>query len=292
MDITRKKSLIAPLTYLKATIDLGSYTKAAEYLGTTESRLSKEIKAFEKTMKTKLLSRCSRGMTPTHEGMEIYKQAERLDTLFYELENYSLAEHSISGHLKISMTDGIGIYIMPHLVEFHELYAKVCVDVISNHNEVNLKARKADIAIVYQYPQKDNSLVVKEYKREFGLFASIPYIKKYGMPKNIDDLLAKYDLCNRREYNENWEEWRQMMAEAKKPVAHFDSSNLLIQATDFGLAASLQPLQYGLQRENWVYLDLGLRLHHSCWVVSHYDDRNTEKIKKMLDFIHHVMVKI
>ena len=50
MDITRKKSLIAPLTYLKATIDLGSYTKAAEYLGTTESRLSKEIKAFEKTM--------------------------------------------------------------------------------------------------------------------------------------------------------------------------------------------------------------------------------------------------
>ena len=150
MDITRKKSLIAPLTYLKATIDLGSYTKAAEYLGTTESRLSKEIKAFEKTMKTKLLSRCSRGMTPTHEGMEIYKQAERLDTLFYELENYSLAEHSISGHLKISMTDGIGIYIMPHLVEFHELYPKVCVDVISNHNEVNLKARKADIAIVYQ----------------------------------------------------------------------------------------------------------------------------------------------
>ena len=147
MDITRKKSLIAPLTYLKATIDLGSYTKAAEYLGTTESRLSKEIKAFEKTMKTKLLSRCSRGMTSTHEGMEIYKQAERLDTLFYELENYSLAEHSISGHLKISMTDGIGIYIMPHLVEFHELYPKVCVDVISNHNEVNLKARKAFISI-------------------------------------------------------------------------------------------------------------------------------------------------
>lgn len=74
---------------------------------------------------------------------------------------------------------------MPHLVEFHELYPKVCVDVISNHNEVNLKARKADIAIVYQYPQKDNLLVVKEYKREFGLFASIPYIKKYGMPKNL-----------------------------------------------------------------------------------------------------------
>ena len=178
MDITRKKSLIAPLTYLKATIDLGSYTKAAEYLGTTESRLSKEIKAFEKTMKTKLLSRCSRGMTPTHEGMEIYKQAERLDTLFYELENYSLAEHSISGHLKISMTDGIGIYIMPHLVEFHELYPKVCVDVISNHNEVNLKARKADILLCDTAGRLHNK---KNLMEELKKFPQIKEVRGRGL---------------------------------------------------------------------------------------------------------------
>lgn len=292
MDITDKKSLIAPLVYLKATIDKGSYTKAAEYLGTTQPYVSRQVKRLEKALKATLLSKASRGMVATHEGMEIYKYAENLEALFYELENYSLDQHNISGRLKISMTDGIGIYLMPHLIEFHNLYPKVCIDVISNHNEVNLKARKTDIAIVYRYPPKDDSLVVKEYERKFGLFASKSYIDKYGKPKDVDDLLANYDLCNRQEYNENWEVWSKMIVEAKKPVSHFDSSNLLIQATEQGLAITLHPLHYGLNQENWEYLDMGLNLSHPCWVVSHYADRKTEKIKKMLDYIHEVMVKI
>ena len=292
MNIAEKKSLIKPLMYLKATVEQGNYTRAAKYFGTTQPVVSKQVKWLEKKLNSELFSNSPRGMMPTHEGQEIYKYAETLESLFYELENYSLPEHSISGRLTISMTDGIGIYLMPHLVEFHKMYSKVCIDIISNHNEVNLKERKTDIAIVYQYPPKDDSLDIKEYQREFGLFASVSYIEKYGMPKDLDDLLAHYDLCNRREYNENWEEWRKMMIEAQKPVAHFDSSHLLIQATELGLAVTLHPLQYGLSQRNWVYLDLGLNLRHSCWVVSHHADRKTEKIKKMLEFIHSVMLKI
>lgn len=292
MDITDKKSLIAPLMYLKATIDKGSFTKAAEYLGTTQPYVSRQVKKLENRLNATLMSKASRGMTATHEGMEIYKYAESLDTLFYELENYSLGKHNISGKLKISMTDGIGIYLMPRLIEFHDLYPKVCIDVIFNHNEVDLKARKTDIAIVYQYPAKDDSLVIDEYERKFGLFASRSYIEKYGMPRDVDDLLAHYHLCNRLEYNDNWEVWNQMMLEVKKPVAHFDSSNLLIQATEQGLAITLHPLQYGLCQKNWVYLDLGLNLSHPCWVVSHYADKKTEKIQKMLDFIRNVMAEI
>lgn len=292
MDIHAKKSFIKPLMYLKATVETGNYTKAAHYFGTTQPQVSKQVKWLEETLNANLFSNSPRGMVPTHEGMEIYKYAQTLESLFYELENYSLPKHNISGHLKISMTDGIGIYLMPHLIEFHNIYPKVCVDIISNHNEVNLKERKTDIAIVYQYPPKDDSLVIKEYKREFGLFASVSFIEKYGMPKNLDDLLANYDICNRREYNENWEEWRRLMLEAKKPVAHFDSSHLLIQATELGLAVTLQPVHFGLVQKNWVYLDLGLNLSHPCWVISHYADQKTEKIKRMLDFIHGIMVKI
>lgn len=52
MDITARNRL-AP-AYLSEGDDRSrKLYKAAEYLGTTESRLSKEIKAFEKTMKTK-----------------------------------------------------------------------------------------------------------------------------------------------------------------------------------------------------------------------------------------------
>lgn len=110
--------------------------------------------------------------------------------------------------------------------------------------------------------------------------------------KSIDDLLNRHALSNRSEYNENWEEWRRMMAEARETVLCCDSSNLLIQATDSGTAVSLQPLQYGLHHKDWVYLDLGLKLYHSCWVISHHDDQKTEKIRTMLDFIRRIMAKI
>ena len=292
MDITKIKSLIVPLMYVKTTVEQGGFTQAARYLGKTQPHISREVKRLEKLFNVTLFSRIPRGMIATHEGMEVYKQAEKLNALFYELENCSLPKNNVSGRLTISMTDGIGIYLISHLAEFHELCPKVCVNVISGHNEMNLRERKADIAIVYKYPPQDNALVVEEFKREFGLFASTSYINRHGMPKSIDDLLNRHALSNRSEYNENWEEWRRMMAEARETVLCCDSSNLLIQATDSGTAVSLQPLQYGLHHKDWVYLDLGLKLYHSCWVISHHDDQKTEKIKTMLEFIRRIMAKI
>ena len=70
------------------------------------------------------------------------------------------------------------------------------------------------------------------------------------------------------------------------------SSIVLLQATDSGAAVSLQPLQYGLHHKDWVSLDLGLKLYHSCWVISHHDDQKTEKIRTMLEFIRRIMAKI
>ncbi len=292
MDIDDRKTLVKSLALLKATVEAGSYTRAAEMLGMTQPYLSKQIRQLEELFRVKLLSPTSRGMVPTHEGQEIYKYAQKFEALFYELENYSLDRHATSGKITLSITDGIGIYLMPHLVEFHKLYPQVKLDIISSYNEVNLKERKSDIAIVYHYPVRDDSLVVNEYHRDFGLFASKDFIAKHGMPRDVDDLLENFDICSRQEYTDNWEEWQIMMAKAKRPVAKFDSSNLLIQSLNCGLGVSLQPITYGMAQDNWVFLDLGVKLVHSCWVVSHHADRHTPKIMKLMEFIRQVMLKI
>ena len=292
MDIDDRKILVKALALLKATIETGSYTRAADVLRLTQPYLSKQIRQLEDFFHVKLLSPTSRGMVPTHEGQEIYKYAQKFEALFYELENYSLDRHDTSGKITLSVTDGIGIYLMPHLVEFHKLYPHVKLDIISSRNEVNLKERKSDIAIVYHYPARDDSLIISEYHRDFGLFASKDFIAKHGMPRDVADLLKNFDICSRQEYTDNWEEWQIMMAKAKRPVAKFDSSNLLIQSLNCGLGVSLQPIVYGRAQENWVFLDLGVKLVHSCWVISHYADRNTPKIMKLMEFIQQTMLKI
>lgn len=292
MDIHDKVTFVRALACLSGTIEAGSYTKAAQILKVDQPYISRQVKKLENLLSTKLLSPAPRGMTATHEGKEINKYAQKFDALFYELQNYSLDKHCISGRLRISITDGIGIYLMPHLVEFQNIYPKVCIEIISTHNEVDLKSRKSDIAIVYHYPTHDDSLVIKQYERKFGLFASNSYIKKFGMPKDINDLLENHYICNRQEYLENWNEWREIYAKARHIAASFDSSNLLIQATNNGLGISIQPLNFGKVQNNWVYLDMGINLQHPCWVASHYYDRNTEKIQVMLKYIHNIMANI
>ncbi len=292
MNIHDKVTFIRSLACLSGTIEAGSYTKAAQFLNMDQPAISRQVKKLENLLSTKLLSPTSRGMIPTHEGKEINKYAKKFDALFYELQNYSLDKHCISGRIRISITDGIGIYLMPHLVEFQNIYPKVCIEIISTHNETDLKDRKSDIAISYQYPANDDSLVLKQYERKFGLFASKSYIKKFGMPKDINDLLDNHYICNRQEYLDNWNEWKELYAKAKHIAASFDSSNLLIQATNNGLGISIQPLNFGKVQDNWIYLDMGITFCHPCWVASHYDDKETEKIKVMLNYIYNIMTNI
>lgn len=86
MDITKIKSLIVPLMYVKTTVEQGGFTQAARYLGKTQPHISREVKRLEKLFNVTLFSRIPRGMIATHEGMEVYKQAEKLNALFYELD--------------------------------------------------------------------------------------------------------------------------------------------------------------------------------------------------------------
>lgn len=292
MDINSRKTVIKSLAYFKAVVDYGGYTTAARVLENEEPYVLRQVRLLENIFRVKLLSKSSQGMVPTHEGEELYPYAEKAEQLFYDLETKVFKNHNISGDIKISVTDGIGIYLIPQLLEFHTTYPKVNIEIISARNEVNLKGRKADIAIVYQYPQTDKSMAVREYVREFGLFASVQFIEKYGMPADENDLLENFDICSRQEYCENWPKWKTMMAKAKKKVADFDSSNMLIQATDNSLGITLHPLRYGLSRANWVYVDVGVKVRTPYWVLSHYDDRKTEKIQAMLSFIDDILKHI
>lgn len=292
MNINSRKAIIKSLAYFKAVVDYGGYTTAARALDCEEPYVLKQVHLLEDIFQVKLLSKSLHGMLPTHEGEELYPYAERAEQLFSDLENKVFKNHNISGDIKISVTDGIGIYLIPQLLEFHNTYPKVNIEIISARNEIDLRGRKTDIAIVYQYPQTDKSMVVKEYIRELSLFASASFVEKYGMPADVNDLLENFDICSRAEYCENWPEWRTMMAKAKRKTADFDSSNMLIQATDNGLGVALQPLQYGLSRPNWVHIDIGFRIKTPYWVLSHYDAQKTEKIQVMLTFIDEILKHI
>lgn len=292
MDINEKILLIRGLELLKVTIKTGSYTKTAEKLRSQQSNISTKIRQVEEYLGVKLFSKTSHGVVPTHEGKEINAYAEKIDALLYELHNFSCQSHCISGDIKVWTTDGIGICLMPNLVDFQNRYPKVCLNFICSNEMPSFTDREADVAIVYSEPKSGEPVKTNEYNIKFGLFASSEYEARYGLPKNLEDLVDNHRICDRNEYINTWNEWRNLIKRARHVVSWINSTNLLIQSGKQGMGLSLHPINYGKVEKDLIPVPIDLNLEHKCWVVSHYDDQNVEKINELLKYIDKAMQRL
>ena len=69
---------IKQIQYFIARAEYGSFSAAAEILFTTQSNVSKAIKALEEELELKLFERYPRGVSLTTEGERVYKYAVRI----------------------------------------------------------------------------------------------------------------------------------------------------------------------------------------------------------------------
>lgn len=292
MNINDHIATLKGLLYLYNTIKTGSYTKTAGKLNSQQSNVSVAIHKFEKEIGVKLFSKVSHGVVPTEEGLVMNEYAERLLAILYDVQNYSTKAHSISGQIRLWTTDGIATCLVPYLTSFYHQYPEVKLDIICSNETPKIPNRDADIAIVYHEPLPTEPVVLSEYNVEFGLFASSEYIARYGMPKNLEDLLENHYICDRREYKTEWKEWDKIIAQAKHVVAVSNSSNLLSKLNSEGVGIVLHPLKAGKIEKGLIHIDIGFKLQHPYWVVSHHDSQQTEKVQVLLSYIKEVMNKL
>ncbi len=292
MNLQNKKLLTDTFAFLEAIHQTGSYTKASTIFHKKQSNLSKEIRKAELALDTKLVDGKSRGAHLTADGIKLLEFAKQQEELLYNAANFSLACHNISGDVSIAITDGIGIYLIPHLVKFQNLYPNVKITIFPCTNNDTFANEKIDIAITYKYPSISKGLIITEHSRNFGLFASVDFIKENKMPKDLDDLTENYRICNHIEYCDNWKEWRKIISKAKNVSTTIYSSNLLIQATEHGMGIALQPINYGNARKDWLPIDLGVKLKYPCYVLSRHSAQKTEKIRVLLEYINNIMKDI
>jgi LysR family nitrogen assimilation transcriptional regulator len=66
------------LWYFKRTAEIGSLTKAAAELGTSQPALTRHIMRLERELRVALLLRDQRGVTPTEAGALVLDKAENL----------------------------------------------------------------------------------------------------------------------------------------------------------------------------------------------------------------------
>lgn len=112
---------------LKKIVELGSFTKAAEELGYTQSAVSQAVASLESELSLTLLRRSRTGVRLTGEGEELYPFIERTVLQYLAMREKAKEITGLaSGIVRVGTMSSVTCHWMPKLIKgFQELYPNV-----------------------------------------------------------------------------------------------------------------------------------------------------------------------
>ena len=108
--------------------ELGSFTKAAEQLGYTQSTVSFQIKQLEEELDCLLFERINHTITLTERGQELVYYAHQVRALTDEFKEKTSREDQLAGHIRIVTPDSVcEDMVNSHYIDFHSKYPLISI---------------------------------------------------------------------------------------------------------------------------------------------------------------------
>ena len=146
--------------------ELGSFTKAAEALGYSQSTVSFQIKQLEDELSCLLFERINHTITLTERGHELVSYAHKVRALTEDFKESISHEESYGGSIHMVMPDSIcEELINSHYVDFH-----------AKNPSVSLKITNADTTVMFDMLNRNEADVIMTldshvYQRDYVIAA-------------------------------------------------------------------------------------------------------------------------
>ncbi|QMT59146.1 LysR family transcriptional regulator [Legionella sp. PC997] len=181
-----------------ATVDCKSFSKAAQKLYISPSKLSKQITWLEEELKVTLLIRSTTRLVVTESGHQLYEKALKL---FEQLELVkgiaTPAQVELIGTIKLYLTVTPAIpYLTSLSIEFMRQFPKIELDVIVGSDIKELYSSTFDLAISFEDLKHSKLVCKKLFSIQRSVFAAPGYLAQHGTPQTIDDLPKHNCLIN------------------------------------------------------------------------------------------------
>lgn len=177
-------------------VDSGSYTKAAQQLNLHKATLSQQIRQLEDKLGTRLLTRTTRSVAPTAEGLAYYQHAcailQQVDEVETQLRKGTSAP---AGHLRVDVPVAMGrLVFAPEIRNFLERYPKITLELGCSDRAVDLIQEGVDCAL-RGGTLPDSRLAARRVgDLRFVLCAAPQYIDEHGLPGTPDDLAHHHQI--------------------------------------------------------------------------------------------------
>ncbi|MCM1263572.1 MAG: LysR family transcriptional regulator [Butyrivibrio sp.] len=167
------------LVTLKTILEMGSFQKAADKLGYTQSTVTFQIKQLEEELALKLFEKIGRRMELTQAGKDIMPYIDMILQGAEQIGNYGKSLSEISGSLKLAIPDSILIYNMqPFMQAFTHDAPNVQLVVNSiQSGEINqaIADGTADIGINCEKDSYPDSVLHKKLGKYKAILVASPF---------------------------------------------------------------------------------------------------------------------
>jgi len=176
--------------------DTGSVVRAAERLGTSKSKVSRQVSRLEEAVNARLLTRNVRGAQLTDAGRLYYERAKAaMGQLEAAGEAVAASVSDIAGPIRLTGPLSFGVtHLADALSEFAQRYPRIEFDIGFSDKRIDLVREGFDIAIRIGKMQ-DSSLIGRKLGQVHAITVAAPaYLKRMGRPSTPDDLAHHHGL--------------------------------------------------------------------------------------------------
>lgn len=170
--------------------EAGSFTRAADRLGLSQSAISRQIGALEEDLGAPLFHRHARGLVLTEQGDILVEAARDVARKMAAAQTALRESREVpAGHLRVCTTVGVGtVWLSSLLGEFLDRYPEITISLIVTDAELDLSMREADVAVRMQRPTQSDLIQRRLMTVHTHLYAAESYISRHGMPTSAADL--------------------------------------------------------------------------------------------------------
>ncbi|UXX83325.1 LysR family transcriptional regulator [Roseovarius pelagicus] len=173
-----------------ATVELGSLSAAARALGLAQPTLGRQVSGLEDALGIVLFERRGKSLMLTASGLDLLEHVRAMGEAATRI-SLTASGHSqtIEGKVRISASDVVAAHMLAPILDTLRIDAPgIEVDIVATNAISDLRRREADIAIRHARPDQPDLIARLLRDSWAGLYASRPYIERFGIPARLEDL--------------------------------------------------------------------------------------------------------
>lgn len=232
---------------LRAIIQAGSFTRAAQKLGMSSAAVGKHVQLLEQKLDMRLFHRTTRTVTPTEAALRLNQAiGQSRDFLNEMLEALAEEQSTPAGRLRLNVPMSYGeLYLAKPIARFAARYPKVIVDVDFDDKRVHLIEEGYDLVVRIGILE-DSGLIARRISDFPLLLCAAPtLIDVLGEPASPDDISDWPFICYSNAANPSLWSYTDTAGRAFSktltPALYANSASMMKEACVEGVGVALLP---------------------------------------------------